>query len=517
MAEPPLNRPLHSRTTPIIVPESVARARSTSKDSSGLYLPHRRREYEMSTRPGRRDCLRELFPFLLEAEVPLYVLGRPEACTDLRRLLSLAFKAKTAKLSDAEWTELGAICDPRTARLEQNYHDYAIKSFDSAGPKEEFRMNREKLASAKAISKRVMFMPDDVLVDVVPKFDLLMLVKQLQATRLEESKADPSAAKGGEDERDSGSEGAEQGYDMFSPDKLGIDDWTRANERSNWYQMIIAALSAAALRKDLFRRMIQGFSEKDFKKTLECHIIFGFLVRHGGNSFASWVADQPDQLTALLAVSQWLYALQFTMNMPMKETKVGRVTVVESDPLPELELLRFWAPYTALLVIRDSFAMRRLALKDAAARLFPHFSWLANWIFKVVELQRVAIPKNPPVPVEITRVEIYDLGLLAANLAKHGGGGGRDSEYWLSITRFDDNVPAWEGGNAGDWKARLDAFRERFKAEEIRDFCFSTRCGRQHGHRKDFKQCSKCKQATYCSDECQREDWQAFHKLVCKA
>ena len=41
-------------------------------------------------------------------------------------------------------------------------------------------------------------------------------------------------------------------------------------------------------------------------------------------------------------------------------------------------------------------------------------------------------------------------------------------------------------------------------------------CYETEDMQRQFSQCSQCKLAVYCSEKCQRQDWKARHKVVCK-
>jgi len=77
---------------------------------------------------------------------------------------------------------------------------------------------------------------------------------------------------------------------------------------------------------------------------------------------------------------------------------------------------------------------------------------------------------------------------------------------------------ASEGGigfDMGGYDAvyQLDMFRR--SALEGAKHCFNDGC-EVVGHLKDFKVCPQCKTARYCSDTCQKQDWNAGgHKATC--
>ncbi|CAI7919360.1 unnamed protein product [Closterium sp. NIES-54] len=45
--------------------------------------------------------------------------------------------------------------------------------------------------------------------------------------------------------------------------------------------------------------------------------------------------------------------------------------------------------------------------------------------------------------------------------------------------------------------------------------CSNSCCGRSETRRQEFRCCSACGEAKYCSRACQALDWKAGHKLVC--
>ena len=42
-----------------------------------------------------------------------------------------------------------------------------------------------------------------------------------------------------------------------------------------------------------------------------------------------------------------------------------------------------------------------------------------------------------------------------------------------------------------------------------------TECDRKASDEKPFPKCSRCKQAWYCSTECQKKAWKRGHKKIC--
>lgn len=49
-------------------------------------------------------------------------------------------------------------------------------------------------------------------------------------------------------------------------------------------------------------------------------------------------------------------------------------------------------------------------------------------------------------------------------------------------------------------------------------FCYNLKCASDSSFKYDEgHMCSRCKRATYCSQECQVADWAPFHKANCKA
>ena len=51
------------------------------------------------------------------------------------------------------------------------------------------------------------------------------------------------------------------------------------------------------------------------------------------------------------------------------------------------------------------------------------------------------------------------------------------------------------------------------------DFCSANECRKKSNEddeavRPEFKKCSRCKLAPYCSQDCQRSDWNS-HKKIC--
>ena len=53
-------------------------------------------------------------------------------------------------------------------------------------------------------------------------------------------------------------------------------------------------------------------------------------------------------------------------------------------------------------------------------------------------------------------------------------------------------------------------------AEELR-LCSHARCGRRETRRHEFRRCSVCGSANYCSRACQALDWKRAHRGRCGA
>lgn len=64
----------------------------------------------------------------------------------------------------------------------------------------------------------------------------------------------------------------------------------------------------------------------------------------------------------------------------------------------------------------------------------------------------------------------------------------------------------------------VEAFRQGLHTAQpsLLRHCSRSGCAKAEKHALEFQTCSRCKQAFYCSRDCQSADWKRTHKRVCK-
>jgi len=72
------------------------------------------------------------------------------------------------------------------------------------------------------------------------------------------------------------------------------------------------------------------------------------------------------------------------------------------------------------------------------------------------------------------------------------------------------------GSAASSLQALLDKSKKPPSVPSALKTCASAECGKVEASAGAFMQCSRCKQAHYCSKECQVMSWK-HHKKTCKA
>jgi TPR repeat protein len=65
------------------------------------------------------------------------------------------------------------------------------------------------------------------------------------------------------------------------------------------------------------------------------------------------------------------------------------------------------------------------------------------------------------------------------------------------------------------WAASRAPAARKSSDEELLRLCSHVRCGRRETRRHEFRRCSVCGAANYCSRACQALDWKRAHKALC--
>mmetsp|Transcript_17840 Transcript_17840/g.38921 ORF Transcript_17840/g.38921 Transcript_17840/m.38921 type:complete len:186 (-) Transcript_17840:171-728(-) len=130
-----------------------------------------------------------------------------------------------------------------------------------------------------------------------------------------------------------------------------------------------------------------------------------------------------------------------------------------------------------------------------------------------------------PIPVE------YDISLgviyeAVKNYREKGDPGGGMPNFLSAGTVYHsdygpEGLEALKGRAAGVAAKQMEYMEKMSKLDHKRKMCSSPDCPHkgalaEAGGRFDMKKCAKCKQAYYCSRECQMRHWKSGHRRECK-
>jgi hypothetical protein len=78
----------------------------------------------------------------------------------------------------------------------------------------------------------------------------------------------------------------------------------------------------------------------------------------------------------------------------------------------------------------------------------------------------------------------------------------------------------WESNELASLESRIRKMSKskKTKKKEVstKSKCSFYKCTNVEKHPREFKICTRCHVATYCSKKCQKEDWKAGHKRICE-
>ena len=83
------------------------------------------------------------------------------------------------------------------------------------------------------------------------------------------------------------------------------------------------------------------------------------------------------------------------------------------------------------------------------------------------------------------------------------------------IANFEDKVGYDRDAKAAELSPLLWEGNLQLPDGAVVQTCSGFGCGKRESRPHEFERCGRCRRAVYCSRECQRKNWKAFHKGVC--
>ena len=83
------------------------------------------------------------------------------------------------------------------------------------------------------------------------------------------------------------------------------------------------------------------------------------------------------------------------------------------------------------------------------------------------------------------------------------------------IANFEDKVGYDRDARAAELSPLLWEGNLQLPDGAVVQTCSGFGCGKRESRPHEFERCGRCRRAVYCSRECQRKNWKAFHKGVC--